>query len=156
MFNALDIPAYYYLIAVVFGVVIGLWKKDWSIGFLVGYVFFLLAETVLIRKPGTLRYELIPFWSWAEVFKKWPMTSTGKMYLRQILLNIVMFIPVGMVLSGKVGWKGILIAAGLSAMIEITQLVTHRGLFEFDDIIHNTLGATAGYGLMVFTRKAKQ
>ena len=156
MFNALDIPAYYYLIAVVFGVVIGLWKKDWSIGFLVGYVFFLLAETVLIRKPGTLRYELIPFWSWAEVFKKWPMTSTGKMYLRQILLNIVMFIPVGMVLSGKVGWKGILIAAGLSAMIEITQLVTHRGLFEFDDIIHNTLGATAGYGLMVFSRKAKQ
>lgn len=155
MFNALDIPAYYYLIAVVFGVVIGLWKKDWSIGFLVGYVFFLLAETVLIRKPGTLRYELIPFWSWAEVFKKWPMTATGKMYLRQIILNIAMFIPVGMVLSRKAGWKGILIAAGISAMIEIMQLVSHRGLFEFDDIIHNALGAAAGYGLKALIRKAK-
>lgn len=155
MFNALDIPAYYYLIAVAIGVVIGLWKKDWRTGFLFAYSFFLLAETVLIRSPGTLRYEMIPFWSWREVFRKWPMTATGKMYLRQIILNIAMFIPIGMILSRKSGWKGILIAAGISAMIEITQLVSHRGLFEFDDIIHNTLGAAAGYGLKALIRKAK-
>jgi glycopeptide antibiotics resistance protein len=28
--------------------------------------------------------------------------------------------------------------------IEVTQLVTYRGLFEFDDIIHNFLGACIG------------
>lgn len=156
MFNALDIPAYYYLIAVAIGVVIGLWKKDWRTGFLFAYSFFLLAETVLIRSPGTLRYEMIPFWSWREVFRKWPMTATGKMYLRQIILNIIIFIPIGVVLSPKAGWKIILIAAGISAAIEIMQLVTHRGLFEFDDIIHNTLGAAAGCGLTALIRKAKQ
>ena len=31
-----------------------------------------------------------------------------------------------------------------SASIEIIQLVTKCGLFEFDDIFHNTLGAVAG------------
>ena len=57
----LDIPAYYYLIAVGIGVVVGLLKKDWIDGVLAAYLFFLLSETVLIRKPGIVRYELMPF-----------------------------------------------------------------------------------------------
>jgi glycopeptide antibiotics resistance protein len=38
----------------------------------------------------------------------------------------------------------ILIGFLISLTIEILQLVTKRGLFEFDDIFHNTLGVAIG------------
>ena len=37
----------------------------------------------------------------------------------------------------------------LSASIETIQLVSHRGLFEFDDIVHNTIGTAIGVGLNI-------
>ena len=77
-----------------------------------------------------MRYELIPFWSYGD-----PSLRT------EILLNVLLFIPVG-ILAGK--WKVIPAAACFSLLIEGTQLLTGRGLFEFDDVIHNTLGAVIG------------
>ena len=41
----------------------------------------------------------------------------------------------------------------ISAGIEIVQLITHRGLFEFDDIIHNTIGAVIGAVIVVVLRR---
>ena len=42
-------------------------------------------------------------------------------------------------------WKiGLLIGIGISSSIELLQLVLCRGLFEFDDIIHNSLGFLIG------------
>ena len=101
---------------------------------------------MLIRKPETVRYELIPFWSW------------GVANLRpQIYANILMFVPIGLLIGDK-GWKGLLIAICLSLSIEVVQLITHRGLFEFDDVIHNTIGAGIGigtYGLIWSNRNYK-
>ena len=37
----------------------------------------------------------------------------------------------------------------LSLVIEVIQLISHRGLFEFDDIFHNTLGTVVGIGVFV-------
>jgi glycopeptide antibiotics resistance protein len=34
-----------------------------------------------------------------------------------------------------------------SLSIELLQLVLKRGLFEFDDMFHNTLGVIIGYGI---------
>ena len=45
----------------------------------------------------------------------------------------------------KIDWKvGLLIGIGISFSIELLQLVLCRGLFEFDDIIHNSLGFLIG------------
>ena len=66
-----------------------------------------------------------------------------------------MFIPVGLLL-GILGWKGVLWATGISGAIELIQLITCRGLFEFDDIIHNTLGAVIGFGLYVLLKRVKK
>jgi glycopeptide antibiotics resistance protein len=33
---------------------------------------------------------------------------------------------------------------GLSAVSELLQLVGHRGLFELDDLFHNTVGTALG------------
>ena len=111
---------------------------------LIGYAFLILAETVLIRKPFSGQHfnpEL--FWSW----RQW------KIQKNQILTNVIMFAPVG-VLTGRLWkWKGLWVAAGLSIAIELLQLVTSRGLCEFDDIIHNMIGAVIGIGIVMIGRK---
>lgn len=102
---------------------------------LIGYAFLILAETVFIRKPFQgehLKLEL--FWSW----RAWSVQQN------QILTNVIMFVPVGM-LSGLLWkWRGLWVAAGLSIVIELLQLVTSRGLCEFDDVLHNLIGAVIG------------
>ncbi len=64
--------------------------------------------------------------------------------------NIIMLMPLGFLLPIWFGnidnWKKVIVIGfAVSVTIEVTQLITARGLFEFDDIIHNTLGAVAGY-----------
>ncbi len=120
------------------------WLWRWEGGLLVGYAFLLIAEPVLIRKLFTgehVRLELL--WSW----KQWSVQK------EQILTNIVMFVPVG-VLAGKLWWwKGLWFAADLSIVIETLQLVTARGLMEFDDVMHNMIGAAVGVGIMLLIKK---
>ena len=103
---------------------------------LVGYAILVLAGTVLNRTTGPeLKYQLQLFWSYDQWNKQ----------QRQVLANIFMFIPIGFLAGKEFGRKGILVAADFSLMIETIQLLTCRGLFEFDDIIHNTAGAVTGY-----------
>ena len=64
-----------------------------------------------------------------------------------------MFVPVGVLVGWIWRWRGIWIAAGLSLMIEVLQALTARGLCEFDDVIHNVLGAAVGVGIVMVTRK---
>ena len=121
-----------------------MWKIwRWEGGLLVGYAFLLLAETVLIRKPFTgehLKLEIL--WSW----KRWVVQK------EQILTNVIMFIPVG-VLTGRLWkWKGLLAAAGFSIGIEALQLMMARGLCEFDDVIHNMIGAAVGVGMALLLK----
>lgn len=144
VFGLLDIPWWYYAIAAFLGVAgWRVWKKL-CLGLLIGYAFLILTETVLIRKPFIgehIKLEL--FWSW----KQWNVQK------EQILTNVVVFVPVG-VLAGRIWrWKGLLVAVGLSAAIEILQLVTSRGLCEFDDVFHNMIGAVIGIGIVVVIEK---
>lgn len=98
----------------------------------------IFAVTIFSRKAGVGRYELVPFWSYSN-----PDLRT------QIILNIILFIPVGLLGGRDFEWKIILIAMAVSIIIEIVQLVTGRGLMEFDDVMHNTLGTAIGFGTYV-------
>ena len=64
-----------------------------------------------------------------------------------------MFVPVGVLAGCRWKLKGILAAAGLCVGIEILQLVTARGLCEFDDVFHNMIGAVIGIGVVMIGRK---
>ena len=143
VFGLLDIPWWYYAIAVVIGLAV--WKCwHWEGGLLAGYAFLVLAETVLIRKPfigSHFQPEL--FWSWRE----WDKQSG------QVIANVIMFVPVGLLAGWLWKWRGLLVAAGLSVLIELLQFITARGLMEFDDVIHNCLGAVIGAGLVMVIRK---
>ena len=143
MFRILDIPWWYYAIAVVIGLVAWkIWKKP-VLGLLAGYAFLVLAETVLIRKPFVgSHFQPEFFWSW----RAWDRQRT------QILTNVVMFIPVGVLAGWMWKWRGLWFAAGLSCVIEILQLVTSCGLCEIDDVIHNSFGAAIGVCAVVLIR----
>ena len=111
---------------------------------MIGYTFLILAETVLIRKPFVgehIKFEL--FWSW----RAWDVQQG------QILTNVIMFVPIGLIAGRIWRWKGLWVAAGLSIVIELLQLLTARGLCEFDDFIHNMIGAAIGVGIVMLCVK---
>lgn len=144
VFKLLDIPWWYYAIATLLGVTVWrMWKKS-SLGMLLGYAFLILAETVLIRKPFSGQHfnpEL--FWSWKQF----------AIQQNQILTNVIMFVPVGVLVGWIWRWRGLWFAAGLSVFIEVLQLITARGLCEFDDVMHNVIGAVFGVGVVMIGRK---
>ena len=149
VFRLIDISLGYYLAAVVIVIVVGVFSKKWTYAFLIGYMFLVLADTVLIRRAGQMfRFELLPFWSYRDYFN-----GTDPTLMKQILANVIMFIPIGVLLGRRIGWKGLLVAAGLSIVIEVLQLVSQRGLCEFDDVIHNTIGALIGVGVVILFDK---
>ena len=43
--------------------------------------------------------------------------------------------------------------SNISVLIELAQLISYRGLFEFDDVIHNALGTALGVLLVLGLRQ---
>ena len=125
-----------------------LWRKQkldiivaGALPLFVFYLLFTLYVTIYDRSPGTqYQYMLEVFWSYKKA-----MAGFTSLYAENFW-NVVLFIPIGFLLSLLVPrrWAVPFIALGLSAEIELTQLVFKLGLFEFDDMIHNTLGAVIG------------
>lgn len=107
------------------------------------YLIFVFGSTVFARMPGQRQYELEVFWSWRVIFQG------NREILYESLLNIILLLPVGILLPIVIGnkvrwWKGLLIGIVISSSIELLQLILCRGLFEFDDIIHNSIGCMIG------------
>lgn len=65
--------------------------------------------------------------------------------------------PVGFLVPAVTGWKKMwkTVVAGISfsIFIEIIQLITSRGCFDFDDVLLNGLGTVIGFGLYSVVRK---
>lgn len=112
------------------------------------YLLFLACITLLGRTGAPTGMNLTPFSSWR---KAWYQASPSEW--RYIIFNIIAFIPLGFLLPLCSGWfdrwlKILLSGFLCSLLIEASQLLTGRGLFETDDLIHNTLGTVIGYGLL--------
>ncbi len=108
------------------------------------YIVFL--STVFSRNPyPEMKYELMPFWSYVFTIKYRSVSMA-----EEIFLNVLLLMPMGVLLYTAFGRRvGVMriTAAGLSVSfcIEFLQLVLKRGLFEWDDMIHNTLGVYLGW-----------
>ncbi len=118
-----------------------LFIRQTSFCILCGYLLFILCTTILYREETfEKRYFLRPLWSYSVLYYR---------LLAQNILNILMFIPIGFFIGGALKKKRILDIIGigflLSFFIELTQLITTRGVFNVDDIIHNVLGCIIGY-----------
>ena len=142
----------YYLMAVMLGVGsylvlmhLGVERKPrLAASLLIAYVFLVMSVTVLSRGHRIENNTLLkPFWSYMALIygkRKYSIVT-------EIVLNILMLIPVGFLLPFLVKKHTILYGFLCSLCIEVFQLVTKRGYFEVDDLIHNTLGVVIGYGL---------
>ena len=116
---------------------------------LAAYILFILMETIIGRKPGVGRVELVPFWSYSHPELR-----------MEIVLNYILFIPLGFLLhlcfGERWGLKIVLIGLLLSVSIEFIQLLFNIGLFEFDDMIGNTVGCLIGAVVGKATRELKK
>ena len=118
------------------------------------FLAVVFASTVFTRDPGERQYQLEVFWSWKEILGIPPTgrlgaTGTRTGLLEENILNMILFFPVGVllpfVMKRKMRWyQAVMVGVIISAGIEVSQLLLCRGLFEWDDIIHNTLGYLIG------------
>ena len=111
------------------------------------YLVMVLGVTLLGRfNDQTELFRLAPFYTYIEAWNQFKDADW-----RNIILNIFMLVPFGFLLPyiakpfKKVGWTTL---AGFlfTLLIEATQLILKRGIFETDDLINNTLGVIIGYG----------
>ena len=132
------------------------------IGFLMllVYVYGNLSETLIGRTVSEeIKAHFDLFWSYREAFS-WTaegLEVSKPTMLVQIILNVLLYIPLGYLLSFIWGerfydagrwrglWRTVQVGFLCSLLTELTQLVFRLGLFEFDDMLHNTLGAALGY-----------
>jgi glycopeptide antibiotics resistance protein len=124
-------------------------------------IYIILLHTILKRTSSEqIQINLIPFWSYKEI------AQGSEDLFWSDLFNILLFLPVGILMplvqaktkqeSQNILIKTTIIAAFLSAAIELTQLILHKGLCEFDDVFNNTLGAILGYCITLIIRKAEK
>lgn len=106
---------------------------------LVEYIFLLFCSTVIFRATGeTRQYDFHPFWSYDR-----------PELLVENIMNVVVFIPVGLLIGKQVSWwKALLIGCSISVTIESLQFWFMKGFSEVDDVMHNTLGCILGYLLV--------
>ncbi|WP_455538005.1 VanZ family protein [Terrisporobacter sp.] len=114
---------------------------------LLGYLFLVFAMTGLSRVDNfsntMVNFNFLS--SYLDVWYSWTLTP-----LLLLILNILMLAPLGFLLpliSKKFdSLKNILLVAfAFTVFIEVFQLITHRGVFELDDLFHNTIGSMIGY-----------
>ena len=152
--RVVSISPWYYLGCVV--IIVGVYflvrslekKRRICTAALCGYMFLILATTVLARaSKENAGVNLQLFWTYREVFSR-PRGSHGLNI--EILLNILMMIPIGVLLP-LVTKKKFLFALGIGTLtsiaIELLQYITHRGLCEIDDVFNNVIGVVIGYGI---------
>lgn len=116
---------------------------------LCGYVFVVLGLTNFSREAGDtfLQVNLVPFSAWSDGFGEGSLAA-----FQLIVFNVLMFVPLGVLLpllSQRMRGIGrvILCAFLFSLTIEAMQLHYATGIFELDDLFHNTMGAALGYAL---------
>lgn len=104
------------------------------------FIAIVYASTVFTRNPMPYaRYKLELFWSYKYIL------NGNRYYAKECFLNFLLLMPVGLLLpyvfDRKISWwKGLLCGIILSGGVEVLQLILRRGLFELDDIFHNSMG----------------
>lgn len=97
-------------------------------------IWFQLSNS--FRKYGH-KYDLQQFW----------LMRRG---ICNILLNVILFVPAGYLIPSALKgierwWKTLLIGFCFTLTIECLQFITHRGWFDVDDLLHNSLGSMIGW-----------
>ena len=112
-----------------------------------GYMCVLLGAVFLSRGRFYGAANLHLFASWREAWN-----SMSAVLIRNNILNILLFVPLGFLLPFygdklKKMYRVVLIGFFTTLLIESVQYITKMGIFEADDLFHNTLGVLLGYSI---------
>lgn len=111
------------------------------------YIIFIIGTTILFREELPAReFCIVPFWSYFALCEVPDLINEN-------LLNVVLFIPLGLLgYLVKNNFRRLILFAFLfSITIEIFQFVFKKGFSEFDDVFHNCLGCAIGaYAVIIF------
>ena len=113
-----------------------------------GYIFLVLSVTLLFRSFAAFNIELDPIASYRRALNA--PHHLAVIEIRNIILNIMMFMPLGFMLpiaSEKLRKIYLIIplAVFFTFTIEATQYLTSRGVFALEDMLLNTMGAIIGF-----------
>ena len=134
-----SLPAYWWLWLIVVALVVWLidGRRVTPRPLLAAYILFILMETIIGRKTGVGRVELVPFWSYSHPELR-----------MEIVLNYMLFIPLGVLLylcfGEKLGLRVVIAGLLLSAFIDLIQITFKIGVFEIEDMMGNTVGCFIG------------
>lgn len=107
---------------------------------LITYIAIFFSMAVVFRESSDMCIIQL------DLFKG--LNNPGPDGYRDLILNIVCFIPVGLLvglLSEKYRWaKALLVGLLVSLTIEFSQLIWHRGVFDVNDLFNNALDAVIG------------
>ena len=136
----------------VLGIMVSIWaygfKKSIQVSSLVGFVvygIYVICTTVVFRpaRDESRVLNLKPFWSYSAI------SSGDTRLIEENLMNVLVFIPVGLLLAigmkKEKWWHVVLIGCLVSVIVEFLQFYYKRGLCEFDDFMHNTIGCLLGF-----------
>lgn len=124
------------------------WKRILLYGGFSCYLLVVLGVTTFSRGgyyEDSIRLQL--FYSYRDAWNDFSWIEW-----RNIILNILMFVPLGILLPyihrffQKAGWT-YLAGLGLTVAIEFVQLILKCGIFEMDDLMNNLIGTMIGYGV---------
>ncbi|MGM9949047.1 MAG: VanZ family protein, partial [Lysinibacillus sp.] len=121
-----------------------------AIALLICWAIVVLGITTLSRPAfftGQINVSL--FSGYINAWNKWSVSE-----LQLIIFNMIMFMPLGILLpllhrKNRSFWRVLALSFGFTLCIEVFQLVSGKGIFELDDLLHNTIGSLAGYFLMM-------
>ena len=171
LFNIIELAKQYVILGLILAVIIGIiaatgyfvvYKKImkgkkkirlqnvlWA-GIFFCYLIVVLCTTVLDRSAVWSGSKIMPlFYSYREAWYSFSMAEW-----RNIVLNILLFVPLGFLLplgirSFRRFWATYLTGLAVTVLIESVQFVLGRGVAEADDILNNFLGTMIGYGCYV-------
>ena len=140
------------LAAVLIGLLMVRRNRKWVWPLAVVWLAGLVYAAFLIRRPyAAPRALLDPFHALKLFLKADNVTLLRHVrYLEGAGLNILLFVPFEYLLPllwkrADRWWRVVLCGFVLSLLIELTQLVTHLGMFDLDDLMNNSLGAFLGW-----------
>lgn len=118
-----------------------------------------IINVTLAGRGEVYSYRIAPLFS--SYREAWYNASVTEW--RNIILNYCLFIPLGILLPLGIRFFRKMYRVGAAALIltlsiEIIQVLRKSGIFEFDDILGNVIGALIGYGffgiaLYIYRRK---
>ena len=131
--------------------------------YLIALTYFLFFAEWYDHQPGKhwqYHYNFVPFMEIRRFIRYGSQLGNLSVFFN-LFGNILGFLPFGFflpVISPKMhhAARVILLGAVASTAVELIQLVTRTGICDIDDVILNTIGAAAGYGLFHLTNELRR